>query len=402
MKSRGFLLLIFTFALLLRVGFLLFYNNGQMLSDNFYAADESSYDQIAVNFLEGKGMVTDDGLYARRVPVYPFFLAVVYFIFGHSFVAVRFIQSALSAISCILVYLIGLEAFNKRCGIVAAIICVIYYPFIYMPAYLVTESFFTFLLLSSVYFYLRYYNLRNNNYLFVATLLLGIAALCRSVIFPFIVFVFIWLLIIYTNKINKLIKALLFVLVGFSLVISPWAFRNYTIYKTFIPGTLETGLFLYLGNNHLATGGTGGWTKWGQDQFVPQDSGKLFTVESDRELTKKAIEFISHNPKRFLWLCWRKMVNMWRPFYADARFLNKLLMSLLYVPIMILAVLGIFLAFSNSLAKSCLLFFLIIYLNVISLITISSIRYRYPIMPFLIIFAASALVYLKGKVFVKK
>ncbi|MBI4707561.1 MAG: glycosyltransferase family 39 protein [Candidatus Omnitrophica bacterium] len=396
------MLLIFTFALLLRVGFLLFYNNGQMLSDNFYAADESSYDQIAVNFLEGKGMVTDDGLYARRVPVYPFFLAVVYFIFGHSFVAVRFIQSALSAISCILVYLIGLEAFNKRCGIVAAIICVIYYPFIYMPAYLVTESFFTFLLLSSVYFYLRYYNLRNNNYLFVATLLLGIAALCRSVIFPFIVFVFIWLLIIYTNKINKLIKALLFVLVGFSLVISPWAFRNYTIYKTFIPGTLETGLFLYLGNNHLATGGTGGWTKWGQDQFVPQDSGKLFTVESDRELTKKAIEFISHNPKRFLWLCWRKMVNMWRPFYADARFLNKLLMSLLYVPIMILAVLGIFLAFSNSLAKSCLLFFLIIYLNVISLITISSIRYRYPIMPFLIIFAASALVYLKGKVFVKK
>jgi 4-amino-4-deoxy-L-arabinose transferase-like glycosyltransferase len=372
-----------------------------MLSNNYYASDENSYDQIAVNFLEGKGMVTDDGLYARRVPVYPFFLAVVYLIFGHSFVAVRFIQAIFSASSSILIYLIGTEVFDKRCGIVAALICAVYYPFIYMPAYLITESFFTFLLISSIYFYIRYYNSRNNYSLLVATLLLGITALCRSVILPFIVFVFLWLLIVYTNKISKLIKALFLVLAGFLLVISPWAFRNYAIYKTFVPGTLETGLFLYLGNNHLSTGGTGGWTKWGQDQFVPQDSGKLFTIESDRELTKKAIKFISCNPKRFLWLCWRKIVNMWRPFYADARFFNKLIMSLLDIPIMILAVLGIFLAFSNSFTKTCLLILLIIYLNVISLITISSIRYRYPIMPFLIIFAASALVYLKGKVFAK-
>ena len=144
MHTKNKLFLIFLLALLLRVAFIIFYDHGKMLQNQLYAPDEYSYDQIAVNFLNGKGLVTDDGLYARRGPVYPLFLAIIYFIFGHSYVAVRFIQAIIGSSTPLLIFFIAKKLVCIEIAIIASWLSFLYYPFIYQPAYLSNEILFTF------------------------------------------------------------------------------------------------------------------------------------------------------------------------------------------------------------------------------------------------------------------
>lgn len=391
------LFLVFIFALSLRIGFIVFYDNGKMLKNEHYASDEYSYDQIAVNFLNGKGFVTDDGLYARRPPSYPLFLALIYFIFGYSLVTVRFIQVIIGALTCLIIYLISKEIFDKKTGLISAFICAIYYPFIQQPAYLLTEVLFTFILSLTVYFIFRAKRL---NYTFTALLLagvfLGISILCRDslIAFPLIVLIM-FLLDRHLKFKNKILKAVLIIFFT-ALIILPYTIRNYRIYHAFVPITVGGGHTLYLGNNALTTGGTGGEWILGQDSFLPSDIQDLFSLKTDKILKNRALKFIRENPKRFLWLSYKKFLNMWRPFYTKTRFISKIVMIFSYVPIMILGLVGMVLSLSFW-RKTILLHALIFYFSAIHMITISEIRYRFPIMPYFIIFSAYTLTRLLRK-----
>jgi len=400
-KERNILIAIFILALVLRVSFIILYDNHKMLQDRLYAADARSYDTIAVNLLHGKGFVYN-GLYARRGPVYPLFLAFIYLIFGHSFVAARFAQAIIGALTSVIIYLLGKQLVNKKVGLMAGLISAIYYPFILQPAYLLTEVFFTFLLVLSITFFTYYHNDRKHINLFIGAILFGTAGLCKAVILPFTLFLIIWLITMLKFKFKDILLPIGILISGIIITVSPWTVRNYVKYKAFIPVTIESGRVLYLGNNPLATGGTGGWTKYGQDQFLPEGIGNPDTLKSDRMMLSLAIKYIIGHPKRTLSLGWKKFINMWRPYYADARLLNKVIMISLYIPIGVLAIAGIIKTIFGNLKKYLLLHLLIFYFIIAYMAAISAIRYRYPVIPFLMIFAAYALLYAKNYIFKKR
>lgn len=397
-NTKIILFLVFSLALILRISFIVFYENGKMLKNLNYAADEYSYDQIAINFLSGKGFVTDDGLYSRRAPVYPLFLAFIYLIFGHSYVIVRFIQAIIGSLTCLIIYLLGKELFDKKIGLLSAFIFAIYYPFIQYPAYLLTEIIFTFLLVVSMFFFLRYYFVRKNSLLFSATIFLGIASLCRASSLLFILFLSFWLGLLYRFKLRQTIKAVFVLLSGIIIIVLPWTIRNYIIYKRVVPITIESGIVLYLGNNPRATGGTGGWTKYEQDQFLPENISNPYTPEAERTMLRLALRYIFNHPKRTIMLGFKKFINLWRPFYADARLINKIIMSIFYIPIIVLATLGIIKTACENFKRYNLFYFLILYFILMHMITISNIRYRDPAMPFLIIFSSFGFMYIKNKI----
>jgi 4-amino-4-deoxy-L-arabinose transferase-like glycosyltransferase len=54
-----------------------------------------------------------------RAPLYPYFLGLIYSIFGDGPIAYRIIQSLLGSISCVLIYLITLRLFTKHTAIIA-------------------------------------------------------------------------------------------------------------------------------------------------------------------------------------------------------------------------------------------------------------------------------------------
>jgi 4-amino-4-deoxy-L-arabinose transferase-like glycosyltransferase len=367
-----------------------------MLRNELYTADAVSYDTIAVNLLNGEGFVYN-GLYARRGPIYPLFLAFIYLSFGHSYVAIRFAQAIIGALTCIIIYLLGKQIFDKKVGLVAAFISAVYYPFILQPAYLLPEVFFTFLLALTMFFFVVYYNSKKYPNLFTASIILGISSLCKTVILPFALFLIVWIIFIEKFRLKYTLLSIGILFLGLIITISPWSIRNYKIYKSFIPITIESGRILYLGNNPLATGGTGGWYSYEIDAFLPQDVSNYHSLESDRIMFKRAIAYIKTHPKRIVILAGKKMINMWgRPFYSNARLINKIIMSLNYVPLILLSLFGII--------KSCkywrkliIIYFIVGYFIIVHMITISIIRYRYPVMLYLILLAAFPLAALSSK-----
>ena len=81
--------------------------------------DSEYHDQWARMILRGEDF--SEGAFFRA-PLYAYFLASVYKIFGPGHVQVRLIQLLLGAISCVLVYLLGRRVFNRRIAVIAALL----------------------------------------------------------------------------------------------------------------------------------------------------------------------------------------------------------------------------------------------------------------------------------------
>ena len=87
-SAKG-VIFIFLLALFLRLIFLAVY-------DTMPRKDAVSMDRIAWSLAKGEGYVWPDGsATAHRPPVYPFFLSVIYRLFGHDYKAVKIIQCLL-------------------------------------------------------------------------------------------------------------------------------------------------------------------------------------------------------------------------------------------------------------------------------------------------------------------
>ena len=184
--DRKYLLFIFLIALLFRLIFLISYQNGLALKDIVMADDAKIYVKIANNILEGKGY-SSDGInpMAWRVPIYSSFLSLIFYLSNNHYFIVRVIQSIIGAAICLVIYLLGKDFHSRRVGIMASTIAAIYYPFIQMSAYLVTETLSIFMLLFSLWWLIK--SKKNNSpwNLSLSGIFLGIASLTRSTFFGF-------------------------------------------------------------------------------------------------------------------------------------------------------------------------------------------------------------------------
>ncbi len=232
-----------------------------------------------------------------RAPLYPTFLAAIYFFNGTGFsrfFAARLAQAIfLGAPLAPLTYLVAKQLFplsplmkDEKAARISAWVVACYPMLLVYPLGLGTENPFFVLLLSSFLFLLLSIEKPTAFRLLLSGLLLGLTALTRSVILPF-AFVAFYLLFFYHRK-----QALLSVL-AFLLVITPWIIRNSILHQK--PTGIETsmGYNLYLGYHPQGNG-----------SFVFGPSLDLLTIlddaERDRVGTQKALEFIKAEPERFI------------------------------------------------------------------------------------------------------
>ncbi|MBN1461548.1 MAG: glycosyltransferase family 39 protein, partial [Armatimonadetes bacterium] len=99
--------------------------------------DAAVYNDLAVGLVSGHGMT--EGFFWQPF-FYPMFLAAVYRLVGQSPLVVRVIQAIVGAATCVLVYHLGLRAFSRRTGIVAAIIVAFYGPLIFFEGELLAAT----------------------------------------------------------------------------------------------------------------------------------------------------------------------------------------------------------------------------------------------------------------------
>src|SRR3989338_7804568 len=85
------------------------------------AVDARAYDNIARNIVQGNGYresldvpISNDNSIIRVGPGYEFFLAIIYFIFGHYYEVVWIMQALLLTLTAFLVFLLGKEIFRDQ------------------------------------------------------------------------------------------------------------------------------------------------------------------------------------------------------------------------------------------------------------------------------------------------
>jgi hypothetical protein len=239
-----------------------------------------------------------------RAPLYPTFLALVYFFSGTDFLrffAARIAQAIfLGAPLAPLTYWVAKRLFSplrvgeargvrsERAARISAWVVACYPILLVYPLGLGTENPFFILLLTSFLFLLTFIEKPSTPYFLLSGFFLGLTALTRSVILPFAGLAILWAWFILKQKRGAILMA-----VAFTLTIAPWVIRNSLLHGKLTGIETSMGYNLYLGYHPQGNG-----------SFVFGPSLDLLTIlddaERDRIGTQKAIEFIQAQPERFV------------------------------------------------------------------------------------------------------
>lgn len=379
-------------AILLRLSYMLWADDGRYRHEAVYASDAKHYASLAESVAEGKGYRLDGRLTSWRPPLYPFMVAGIMKLVPNPLFATRLFQCLLGGLTCLPVYLLGRRFGGSMTGLLAAGGCAISYELFSLNAYVMTETVFTFLFLAVVAVLVEFQHRPGAGTALLAGVVLGLSILARPLFLLFPVALLPWMLWAARGRepSGRGIVYACLLLAAAALVVSPWTVRNTRVHSAFVPVTTDTGKMVYGSNSPSATGGTGGWYSRGVDYTVPVELEGGGEAESSRRLVKAGLEYMVSHPGRTMSLIPRKLWNMWRPWMAGAGRISTLLAGVFYVAVMALAVTAIVLNRRRWLEWS-LVYLVLLYVIALHSLLMSTVRYRYSVMPLLILLAASGL-----------
>ncbi|HRY52906.1 MAG TPA: glycosyltransferase family 39 protein [Candidatus Portnoybacteria bacterium] len=361
------------------------------------AVDARAYDNIAQNIASGNGYreylagdLASDYAIARVGPLYEYFLAGIYKVFGHSYSVVWLFQALLHAASAWLIYLAALLIFSandkrKKIAIVAAAIFGFYPDLIEISAMLMTETLYLFFVCLMVYFFFLFF--LKGGYRLVALLGLfsGLAVLAR----PPVLFLVPVILFYFWQKRNWR-QALLFLAI-LILVFVPWTARNYQVYGEIMPFGSAGNFNFWIGNYHGGNGEQEPTIE--QQQFLQTHKA----VEINSESMKHFKEFLFAYPAEFLKLTAlrvNKYFSIIRPmgfWFYQAGIGQMIFVFCSAIASVFLLVFGLAGAIKAWSAKEKKLNYLLAFLAFTPLIifaTVVETRYRFQIYPLLTICAS--------------
>ncbi len=266
-----------------------------------------------------------------RPPGYPYFLAVVYWLFDGSFLAPRLINILLGLIHIVLIFFLTKTVFDRVAGICASFLVATYWAFIYYEGEVNDPALFVFLV-PCILLLIFYANRKDSILLsFFSGLLIGIYAIMRPNILSFIPFVALWFLFIFykKQKVTKSFLHILLLIIAVLTIITPVTVRNYLVSGEFVPISTYFGENLLIGNSKDADGvtpwlpylqeleGTGNWSVWHYDNVVKglgKSLGRKVThSEASNIFAKMAIDYIIHHPWETFLLTCKKAILFWSP-----------------------------------------------------------------------------------------
>jgi len=235
-----------------------------------------------------------------RPPLYPVFLAVIYWLFGTGvkrFFYARIIQAILGAMLAPLIYSIAgiIWPENKKISSIAAIIAAIYPMLVVYPLSLATENLFFILILISTLLLLKAASTERWSLFLLSGMILGFTSLTRSVSLGFAGLAFLWIFIILKRK-----KLAFIFLIGLTIVIAPWMIRNSLLHNRLMGIESALGYDLYVGYHPESTG----TFQYGISlDLIPMLDDGL----RDQIGIEKALQFIKSDPGRIPYLFIRKI-----------------------------------------------------------------------------------------------
>lgn len=362
--------LLFVGAFCLRLGYAL-------LDYPVLPQDTADYDEIALNVLAGEGFVSRTNWFGYemrswRPPLYPLFLALVYGVWGYSHLAVKVVQALIGAGTVILVWALA-RALRREAALLAGGLALVYGPLVTISAEVMSETLFCFFIALAAWLLIVAEGRRN--YLLLAGVTVGLAALTRPVGLlwvPAFALVAVWRLR------GEGVRRGLWVGVALLVVVLPWSARNGQVHGAWVPISTHGGFILARSNAFEPD-----WRRdkgWGiTESFFRRIPSE---IERDRHWYAQGRAFIKAHPGYYLRLVGERFARLWYFFRPDY--------NIWFMIVMPFSILGLrrywhldnFAYLSSFIACSTLVFSAILY---------GSTRFRLPLEPLFIVFAAAYL-----------
>ena len=212
--------------------------------------DEQHYLTLAAGLVERGELSFEPGMPTSiRPPLYPAFIAGVWNVTDVGRLQpVRFAQILLGLWTALLVYQLGLALFNPKVAMAAGAVTAFYPSLIISNFLLLTETLFTFLLVAMIFAVVRTIQRPSALGSALVGVLLGAAALTRSVLWPFpLLLAPLMFVALPGTRVSRMTFAVLMI-AGYVGAVGPWALRNTRLQGVLTIVDTMGGMNLRMGN----------------------------------------------------------------------------------------------------------------------------------------------------------
>lgn len=295
-------------------------------------ADEQHYSQLGESILAGNGFARAPGQpTSLRPPLYPALLATIWSVAGqHNLQFVRAFQIVLALATMVVVYVLGARIYDKRTARYAAAASWLYPSLVFFNFLILTETLFTLLLLTFILLSVCLVQAPRSWMALLCGIVLGLAALTRSVLWPVPLVLCPLLLVLIPGPIGRRIALPLVVLAGYTIVVAPWAVRNTKLQRVFTVIDTMGGMNLRMGNyeytpddrmwDAVALRGPRSWVRG----VTPDEPGVPMTEgQKEKWAQREALQYMRQHPGVTARRALIKFADLWgieREFVAGVQY----------------------------------------------------------------------------------
>jgi 4-amino-4-deoxy-L-arabinose transferase-like glycosyltransferase len=311
------LLAVVLFAFALRLIYVIQYQSSPFFDHPIM--DSRNHDLWARSILSGEPFLPGHPYF--RAPLYPWFLATCYRLFGGGYFMPRLLQACMGALSCGLVFLIARRFYGRWAGVVAGAIASTFWLMLYFDGELLDVPLSA--LLDLLFLYLLALALETGSLRRYGAcgLALGLAAIARPNILLVGVLAVAWVLWTQRRDARPALRRVAVLAIACCVPILPVTLRNAIAGHDFVPIASQGGLNLYIGNHPGSDGTTpelpGGMADWRGSYFESIDMAQqaaghaLKPSAVSSYFVREALRFAVQRPGEWLTLTLHKLHLFW-------------------------------------------------------------------------------------------
>jgi 4-amino-4-deoxy-L-arabinose transferase-like glycosyltransferase len=272
------------------------------------SADEPGYDNLARELLAGEALS-----WPGRVPLYPAWLAALYWLSGGSYNEVLYVQAFVGALAVFLTYRLGRRLFGHGPGLAAALGVAVHFVLIQQSVRYLSEILFTPAVLLVVLALTHVTDRPSTGRLAATGALIGVANLIRPTLFLFPLFLLLVLPLVLPRR--QALRAGAVLVLTSGLVILPWMVRNYLRYDAILPLATSNAILWQGSPEYYRLVRDEGYTYlqvWNQVLYGPGNEGNdPGTVEGERYWNRRALRSIAAEPHIYALYFAEKLGTYW-------------------------------------------------------------------------------------------